>query len=348
MQRGAIPLSKISRRRVLAGSVALGAAAALMGCEDAQAPVDEEGRVRIRFATDTRAQAQHGGFYQALASGAYARRNLNVEIVQGGPGADVPGLLANGAVELGLASDSFTALNLVAEGAPVKAVAAFFQKDTSVLIAHPDPEVALTGLADLIERPVLLADADRERSWVWLKASQGFSDDQIQPSDPTPAAFLADDQVVQAGSLIRDPYAIEQAGEIEPRVFLLADAGYPSYGALVLSPDGFARDNAVALRAFIAASAEGWRDYVRGDASDADALIRRANPEMTQVLLDQARERLSRNGIVDGGDAALYGLGTMTTERWQAFFDTMSEGGVYPVGLNWREAFTDDYLPGRG
>ena len=348
MQRGAIPLSTISRRRVLVGGAALTVAGALLGCEDAQAPVDEEGRVRIRFATDARAQAGHGGFYQALASGAYARRNLNVEIVQGRPGTDVPQLLASGAVELGLASDSFTPLNLVAEGAPVKAVAGFFQKNVSVLIAHPDPEVEVTGLADLNERPVLLADAARDRAWVWLKAEHGFSDGLIQPDDATPDAFLADDQAVMVGSVTDDPYAIEQAGEIEPRVFLLADAGYASYGALVLSPDGFARDNAVALRAFIAASAEGWRDYIRSDASDADALIRRANPDMTQVLLDQARARLNAFGIVDGGDAALFGLGTMTTERWQAFFETMSQGGIYPPGLNWREAFTDDYLPGRG
>ena len=117
---------------------------------------------------------------------------------------------------------------------------------------------------------------------------------------------------------------------------------------MVLSPDGFARDNAEALRGFIAASAEGWRDYIKGDASAADALIRKDNPDMTQDILDQARARLNANGIVDGGDAALYGLGAMTAERWQAFFEVMSEAGVYPANLNWRQAFTNAYLPGRG
>ncbi len=117
---------------------------------------------------------------------------------------------------------------------------------------------------------------------------------------------------------------------------------------MVLSPDGFARDNAAALRSFIAASAEGWRDYIRGDPAPADALIKQANPEMTQDVLDQARVKLSENGVVDSGDAALYGLGAMTAERWQAFFDTTSGAGVYPAGLNWRDAFTDNYLPGRG
>ena len=117
---------------------------------------------------------------------------------------------------------------------------------------------------------------------------------------------------------------------------------------MVLAPNAFARDNGDALRGFIAASAEGWRDYIQGDGKAADALIRQANPEMTQDILDQARERLKANGIVDGGDAALYGLGTMTEERWQAFFDVTSQAGVYPENLDWRQAFTTQYLPGRG
>lgn len=335
----------VSRRLVLAGGIAV-TAMGLAACGSSEAPVDDQGRVRIRFATDWRAQAEHGGFYQALASGAYARRNLNVEIIQGGPGVNVPQLLAAGAVELGMGSNSFIPLNLVAEGAPVKAVAAFFQKDPQVLIAHPDD--ALTGIADLTGRPFLLADASITAFWVWLKAKYGFTDDQVRKYNFNPAPFIADDRAVQQGYLTSEPYTIEKTAGFEPRVFLLADEGYPSYATMVLSPDGFARDNAEALRSFIAASAEGWRDYMRGDPKPADALIRTANPDMTQDILDQARAKLSEYGIVDAGDAALYGLGAMTESRWKAFFDVTSQAGVYPPNLNWRDAFTDNFLPGRG
>ena len=338
--------STLDRRTLLVGAGAVLSAASLAACGRSEAPVDDQGRVRIRFATDWRAQAEHGGFYQALASGAYERRNLNVQIIQGGPGVNVPQLLAAGAVELGMGSNSFIPLTLVAEGAPVKAVAAFFQKDPQVLIAHPDD--GLTGIADLVDRPILLADTSITAFWVWLKAKYGFTDDQVRQYAFNPAPFLADERAVQQGYLTSDPYTIEQVGGFEPRVFLLADEGYPSYGTLVLSPDGFARDNATALRAFIAASAEGWRDYIRGDPQPADALIKAANPDMTQDILDQARARLSEYGVVDAGDAALYGLGAMTNERWQAFFEVTSQAGVYPPNLNWRDAFTDNFLPGRG
>ena len=344
MQRRATH-SVVSRRLVLAGGVAV-TVMGLASCGRSEAPVDDEGRVRIRFATDWRAQAEHGGFYQALASGAYERRGLNVQIIQGGPGVNVPQLLASGAVELGMGSNSFIPLNLVAEGAPVKAVAAFFQKDPQVLIAHPDP--ALTGIADLAGRPFLLADASITAFWVWLKAKYGFTDDQVRKYNFNPAPFLADERAVQQGYLTSEPYTIEKEAGFEPRVFLLADEGYPSYATMVMSPDGFARDNAAALRGFIAASAEGWRDYIRGDPAAANALIRKANPEMTQDILDQARTKLSENGIVDSGDAALYGLGAMTADRWQAFFDVTSQANVYPADLRWRDAFTDEFLPGRG
>lgn len=335
-----------SRRALIAGAGALAATTALAGCGRSEAPVDEEGRVRLRFATDWRAQAEHGGFYQALASGAYARRGLNVQILQGGPGVNVPQLLASGAVELGMGSNSFIPLNLVAEGAPVKAVAAFFQKDPQVLIAHPDP--ALESIADLAGRPFLLATASRDAFWVWLKAKYGFTDDQVRTYNFNPAPFLADERAVQQGYLTSEPYTIEKVGGFTPRVFLLADEGYPSYATMVLAPNAFARDNAAALRSFIAASAEGWRDYIQGDGKAADALIRRDNPDMTQDVLDQARAKLKSYGIVDGGDAALYGLGAMTAERWQAFFDVTSKAGVYPASLDWRQAFTTQYLPGRG
>ena len=334
------------RRALLIGAGAAAVTATVAACDRTQAPVDEDGRVRLRFVTDGAAQAMHGGFYQALASGAYEARGLTVQIIQGSPGGDVPQRLASGMVELGLASSSFLPMNLVAQGAPVKAVAAFFQKDPQVLIARPEP--AVEGIAGLVGRPLYLTDSARDTVWLWLRATYGFTDDQLQRFDGDLTDFLADDDGVLQGDLTRDVALVEADARFTPRVLLPADEGYPSYGSMVLAPNGFARDNATALRGFIAASVEGWRDYIQGDGRAADALILTANTDMTQADLDQARARLRANGVVDGGDAALYGLGAMTPERWQAFFETMSTAGLYPGDLDWRQAFTTQYLPGRG
>ena len=324
-------------------SIAIGLAALVCACSPA--PKDDpaagaEGLTTIRFATDWRAQAEHGGFYQALANGEYEKRGLKVEIVQGGPGVNVPQLLAAGAVEMGMGSNSFIVLNLAQENAPVTAVAAFMQKDPQVLIAHPDQ--GIETIADLKDRPILLSDASVTAFWVWLKAKYGFTDDQVRKYTFNAAPFLSDKRVAQQGYVTSEPYTIEKEAGFAPKVFLLADNGYPGYATMVLARNDLIADNPEAVRAFVEASVAGWRDYLYGDPSAADALIRADNPEMTQDVLDQAREKLKSYGIVDGGEASQIGL--MTDARWQEFFEMARDQGVYPADMNYRAAYSLDFV----
>ena len=190
---------------------------------------------KIRFATDWHAQAEQGGFYQALATGEYAKRGLDVTIIQGGPSVNVPQLLASHAVDLGMGSNSFIVLNLAQEKAPVKAVAAFMQKDPQVLIAHPEAKIA--GFADMKGKPILISDAAVTTFWLWLKARYGFTDDQVRKYTHNNATFLADPRAIQEGYVTHEPYVLEKEAHIKPKVFLLADAGYPGYSTMALATD---------------------------------------------------------------------------------------------------------------
>ena len=325
-----------TRRMVLAG----GAAALAAACS--KAPETPPGKTRIRFATDWKAQAEHGGFYHALASGEYARRGLSVEIKQGGPGVNVPQLLAAEAIELGMGSNSFIALNLVKEKVPVKAVAAFMQKDPQVLLAHPDQ--GIRSIADMKGRPILLAAASKEAFWVWLRAKYGFTDDQIRAYNYSSAPFVADKRSIQQGYVSSEPYTIEKEAGLKPAVFLLADEGYPGYATMVLAPDKLIARNPDAVRAFVEASAVGWKAYLSGDAAAADALILKDNPEMTPDLLAHARDLMNQYGIVDSGDAKTLGFGAMTDARWAEFFKVTSEQGVYPNDMDFKKAYTLQFL----
>lgn len=316
------------------------AAACSPAKQEAAAPA-ATGRTAIRFATDWRAQAEQGGFYQALATGEYAKRGLDVTIVQGGPGVNVPQLLASGAVDLGMGSNSFIALNLAQEKAPVRAVAAFMQKDPQVLIAHPDP--AVTSIADLKGRPILLSDASVTAFWVWLKSKYGFTDSQVRKYTFNSAPFLADKRVVQQGYVTSEPYTIEKEAGFAPKVFLLADSGYPGYATMVLAPDKLIADKPAAVQAFVDATAAGWASYLNGDPAPGDALIRKDNPEITQDVLDQARAKMKAYGIVDGGDPASR-LGAMTDARWDAFFAMASSQGVYPKDMDYKRAYTLQFV----
>ena len=312
---------------------------ALAACSPAKkAAAPTHGRTPVRFATDWRAEAEQGGFFEALATGEYARRGLDVTVLPGGPGANVAELIASGAADMGIGSNSFGVMNLAAEHVPVKAVMASFQKDPQVLIAHPGTGV--DRLADLKGHPILLADAAITSFWPWLKARYGLSDAQVRKYSFSPAPFLADPRAVQEGYVTSEPYTIARQTGRAPTVFLLADDGYPGYAAMVLAPDRLIASNASAVQAFVEASAIGWKRYLEGDPAPADAMILKLNREMRPDILSQARAKMRQYALVRSGDAATGGIGAMSDARWKGFFDMASGLGVYPKTLDYHAAYT--------
>jgi NitT/TauT family transport system substrate-binding protein len=262
-----------------------------------------------------------------------------VRIIEGGPSVDVEALIASGAVELGDGSNSFVVSKLVDVHAPIKAVAAFMQKDPQVLLAHPDAGV--NSFADMKGHPILLSDESKTAFWPWMKAKWGFSDNQVRSYSGNSDLFIANKETVQEGYLTSEPYTIQKQAGFAPKVFLLADQGYSSYAAMVLASDSFIAGNPAAIKAFVEASAVGWREYLHGDPKPADALILKADPDMTEDVLAQARDKMRRYGIVDGGDAATQGYGAMTDQRWAAFFKIAEPAGA----ANYKDAYTLQFLP---
>jgi NitT/TauT family transport system substrate-binding protein len=297
---------------------------------------------RVVFMTDWKPEAEQGGFYEAKALGLYAKRGLDVEIRSGGSAANPQQLMAAGAVDMAIGSNSFFALNLVKAGAPAVAVMASYQKDPEVLILHPD-DPAKT-IADLKGRPIMISDASIDTMWAWLKAKYGFDDKQIRKYTGNPAPFLVDKHAVQQGYVTSEPLVIEQAGGFKPKLFLLADSGYLTYGGMVLAKESWVIEKPEIVQAFVEASIEGWRDYLEGDPKPADALIKKGNPDMTDEILAYARAKMNEYGIVDSGDAKTLGIGAMTDARWGSFFKAAVEEGLYPANLDYRKAYTVQFI----
>jgi NitT/TauT family transport system substrate-binding protein len=298
---------------------------------------DAQALTKVRFVTDWKAQAEHGGFYEALAEGLYRKAGLDVTIIEGGPAVNVPQMLAGGAADFGIGSDSFIALNLVKQNAPIKAVMAVFQKNPQVLLTHPRADVK--RLADMNGMPIMISDAATVAWWPWLRAKYGFSDSQIRKYTFNLAPFLVDPKAIQEGYLSSEPYTIETQAHFKPQVFLLADNGFPSYANLIFVAQKWIDRDPKAVQAFVTATRNGWLDYLNGDPRPANALIKRDNPEMTDALIKQAIAKLKAYGIVMSGDATALGLGVMTDARWKLFFDTMSADGLYPKTLPYRHAY---------
>jgi len=295
----------------------------------------------VRIGTDWKAEAEHGGYYQAIAAGIYRGHGLEVTLRQGGPQVNHAQLLAAGRLDFNLAPNSFGPLNFVSEHIPMVAIAAIFQKDPSVLIAHPGQ--GNDSLAALKAKPIMIGPDTRITSWMFLKSKFGYTDDQIRPYTFSVAPFLADPNAVQQGYLSSEPFTIESQG-VKPVVLLLADAGYSSYGSLIQTSDQLVREKPDLVQRFVDASIEGWYSYLYGDPAPANELIKRDNPEMTDALLAYGIAKIKEYGIVDSGNAKTKGIGAMTEARWRDFFDTMSKAGVYPKDLDFRKAYTPQFV----
>jgi NitT/TauT family transport system substrate-binding protein len=290
----------------------------------------------ISFGLDWLAEAEYGGYYEALATGLYDKQGLKVTIRQGGPQVNQMQLMMAGRLDFNLGGGR--AIEFVQQNLPFVAIAAMFQKDPSVLIAHPgqgnDSFAALKG------KPILIGADTRASWWRFLAGKFGYSEAQIRPYTFNPQPFLADKALVQQGYLGSEPFAIEQAAHFKPVVLLLADAGYAGYANIVTTSMKLVSEKPDVVQRFIDASIEGWYSYLHGDPTPANLLIKQDNPEMSDALLSYGRGVMNTRGIVESGDALTLGIGAMTDARWAEFYRSMADVGVYPKGLDVTKAYT--------
>jgi NitT/TauT family transport system substrate-binding protein len=288
---------------------------------------------RIVFATDWLAQAEHGGFYQAVAEGIYRKYGLDVTLKMGGPQVNGLQLLAAGQLDVVMA-DALQVVSAIEQKVPVVAIAATFQKNPTAIIAHP----GVAALADLQGKPIAIGAASNTTFWPWLKQRYAFVDSQKRPYGFSVQPFLADPALSQQGFATSEPFSIEKGG-IKPVVFLLADLGYPPYSeALVVTRDTLAKRRDALVR-FVRASSEGWKSYL-ANPEPGNALIKRDNPQMSDELLAYSLRKMKEYAIVGGGDAATQGLLTMTNVRWTQTIDFLRNVGLTQPGVDYAQAYT--------
>ena len=298
---------------------------------------------KVSFHTDWRAQAEHGGYYQAIAAGLYRQAGIDCDLRQGGPSLNISQLLLAGRVDMTM-TNSFEAFAYARERAPFYTIAAIFQKDPQVLIGHPD--TGFDSFEKLPGRTLLIGSGGRITYWPYLKRKYGLSDSQLKPYNFNMAPFLADKTAIQQGFLSSEPYSIGQALGRPPAVLLIADAGFSAYQATIAISRKMASEKRDLVQRFVDATLEGWAQYLKGGPAiaAANALIKQANPEQTDDRIAYAIKVMNEHGIVRSGDALENGIGAMTDRRWKNFYDSMVEVDVLPKGLDVGRTYTLDFV----
>jgi NitT/TauT family transport system substrate-binding protein len=294
----------------------------------------------VRFGTNWVAEAEHGGFYQALADGTYDRYDLDVTIVPGGPNVNNRILLPVGKLDFFMSANTLQAFDAVEHDIPTVVVAASFQKDPQVLIAHP----GVDKFEDLKKLTLFVSKEGMASYFQWLRKDYGFDESRVKPYTFNAQPFLADKNSAMQGYVTSEPYAIETQGHFTPKVFLLADHGFDAYSTLIETRRDLVEKRPDLVQRFVEASAIGWYHYLYGDSRPGNALIKKQNPEMTDALLAYSIAKMKAYGIVDSGDALKLGIGAMTDARMKHFFDSMVRAGVVKGTIDYKRAYTLQFV----
>ena len=311
----------------------------LMALVIALSPASAQTRLdKVSFGTNWVAEAEHGGFFQAVADGTYAKYGLDVTIVPGGPNDNNRMLLIAGKLDFFMAANTLMSFDAVANNVPVVTVAAIFQKDPQVLLTHPESKI--TKLEDLKPLTLFVSKEGISSYFQWLKSEYGFSEEKVRPYTFNPQPFLANKQSAMQGYVTSEPYAIEKSAGFMPGIILLADYGFNSYSTLIETRRDLIDKRPDLVQRFVDASVKGWYHYLYGDNSAANAMIRKLNPEMTDELIAYSIARMREYGIVDSGDSLRDGIGAMTDARMASFFDKMVRARVVRPDIDYRKAYT--------
>jgi NitT/TauT family transport system substrate-binding protein len=287
---------------------------------------------KVTFLTSWFAQAEHGGFYEAKATGLYEKAGLDVTIKMGGPQVNGSQLLLAGETDFMMGYD-IQVLKGREQNLPLVTVASSFQFDLQGLMAHDD----IKDIASLKGAPILIAGNSRTTFWPWLRTRYGFTDDQIRPYTFNLQPFFADKTVAQQGYLSSEPFQAQQKDE-KVKFFLFADGGYPPYGSTIVTTDKMIAEKPDVVARFVKASSEGWRDYIK-DPAPGNALIKADNPKMSDEQIAFAIEKLKETKAVDGGDAVSLGIGVITSERYKKIYDFLVAEGLLDPKTDWQKAF---------
>ena len=291
---------------------------------------------KVRFGTNWLAEAEHGGYYQAVADGTFAKYGLDVEIVQGGPQAPNQILLASGKLDFYMGSSLIEAFDALSNNVDLVVVAAHFQKDPQMLMSHPG--VGLDKLTELVNAPAYVAKG--APFYEWLVSAYGFKEENVRPYTFNPQPFIADKHAIQQGYITSEPYAVEKEGHFKPNIFLFADNGFSSYATTVETRSDVVAKKPDLVQRFVDASTIGWYNYLYGDNKKANDLIKKDNPEMTDDQIAFSIAKMKEYGLVDSGDALTMGIGAMTDARVKDFYNKMVKAGVEKPDLDYTKAYT--------
>lgn len=317
------------------GAMLLAAIFILSACTKA-----EPGLTKVTFMAGFRPQANlpFVAAYVALEKGFFREQGLEVDIRHAAAGGSTK-FLVTGEVDFTTADAGLVLKRRADPGLPIVAFALFGQRGQQAFavlkesgIQSPKEWEGKTfGYKSSVPPDYLaiLTASGVERSKI-REVRVGF--------DPR---ILTEERVdILAVFKSNEPDTLRRLG-FEVEVFDAADYGVPTLGLTYITREELAEETPATVRRFLRATMKGLEFAFRNTEETLDIVLKYAEKEdrdhMRFMLLAEKRDAISplteRNG-----------LGWMTAEQWQAFYDSLLENGALAKPVDFRTAFTDSFL----
>jgi NitT/TauT family transport system substrate-binding protein len=299
-------------------------------------PKEENGLTKVTLQTDWYAQAEHGGFYQALAEGYYEEVGLDVTINPGGPNALVTQRIATGNADFGIGRSDDIILH-ASRGLPLLIVGALMQHDPQALLFHE--ESGIKTFEDLDGRTVMATPGSLFIEFLQRRYDITIN---ITPLDYGMSRFLADKEFIQQCFITNEPYYVDKEGA-NSATLLIADSGFDPY-RVIYANRAFAQKNPEVVKAFVAASIRGWESYMAGPREKAHEIIRTANPKMTEDFMAYSISAMDKFELISGSGPE-QATGLIVHSRIVDTMNQMKEAGLIEEPLDPDVIAPQDYLP---
>ncbi len=311
---------------------------ALAGCGKKVAEsTTAAGPVKIKFQTDWYPQPEHGGYYQALAKGYYAAEGIDVEILPGGPNAQVMTSVAVGRADLGMTNGD-DVIVAIARGVPIKMVGAEMQRDPQGILFHT--ERPLHNLKDLQGRTLM---AGAGSTWIEVMRKKVGVEFNLLPLVGDLARFMNNPEFTQQCFVTNEPYFAKQRGA-NVGALLIASDTYEPYRVMFTSREFLAKHPDVVGK-FVRASVRGWVDYLTGDAAPANKLLAAKRDDLTPEFMAYSIKAMNDYQLVSGDPAKGEFAGQLTAARLEKQIKLLQEVGVLDKPVAVTDVATLEFIP---
>ena len=286
-------------------------------------------------------QAQFAGFYVAQEKGYYARENIKVSFLEGGPGIDNAEVLLSGRARFAVTTPEDVLISR-SKGAHLQAIAAIYRRSAVVFLAMTDSRI--TRPKDFQGKTVAsvseggaLRDFEFQFHALVKKLGLDLSKINIVAYDPKYTAFMNREVDVTAAFSTGGLILLRQKG-LKLNLIWPGDYGVHFYSDTLITTDETISKSPDLVARFLRASLKGWQDAIQDYEGAVAITLKYAR------LKDPRFQTAMMEGLLPLVHTGEDHIGWMRAEEWQGMYDVLLDQKILDVPFDVGHAYTMRFL----